>query len=161
MRRYADTDLANVPGAPVRSIECPFTGASLAAVPAINPDVTILHAQQVDAQGNVLVRGILGAAKEAAMAAERLLITVEERVERFDADMNAVVLPAAIITAVSVVPGGAYPSYAQGYYPRDNRFYIAWDDISRDRQAFTAWMDKHVLNVRDHEEQLRVLGVAA
>jgi glutaconate CoA-transferase subunit A len=161
MRRYADTDLANVPGAPVRSIECPFTGASLAAVPAINPDVTILHAQQVDAQGNVLVRGILGAAKEAAMAAERLLITVEERVERFDADMNAVVLPAAIITAVSVVPGGAYPSYAQGYYPRDNRFYIAWDDISRDRQAFTAWMEKHVLNVRDHEEQLRVLGVAA
>jgi glutaconate CoA-transferase subunit A len=161
MRRYADTDLANVPGAAVRTLECPFTGASLAAVPAINPDVTILHAQQVDAQGNVLIRGIVGAAKEAAMAAERLLITVEERVERFDADMNAVVLPAAIITTVSVVPGGAYPSYAQGYYPRDNRFYIAWDDISRDRQAFTAWMEKHVLNVRDHEEQLRVLGVAA
>jgi glutaconate CoA-transferase subunit A len=161
MRRYADTGLASVPGAPLRSIECPFTGVALAAVPAINPDVTILHAQQVDASGNVLIRGILGAAKEAAMAADCLLITVEEQVERFDADMNAVVLPAATVAAVSIVPGGAYPSYAQGYYPRDNRFYIAWDDISRDRQAFTAWMEKHVLSVRDHEEHLRVLGVAA
>ena len=161
MRRYADTGLASVPGARLRSLECPFTGAALAAVPAINPDATILHAQQVDANGNVLIRGILGAAKEAAMAADCLLITVEEQVERFDADMNAVVLPAATIAAVSIVPGGAYPSYAQGYYPRDNRFYIAWDDISRDRQAFTAWMEKHVLSVRDHEEHLRVLGVAA
>jgi glutaconate CoA-transferase, subunit A len=161
MRRYADTGLASVPGTPLRSIECPFTGVALAAVPAINPDVTILHAQQVDANGNVLIRGILGAAKEAAMAADCLLITVEEQVERFDADMNAVVLPAATIAAVSIVPGGAYPSYAQGYYPRDNRFYIAWDDISRDRQVFTAWMEKHVLSVRDHEEHLRVLGVAA
>ena len=161
MRRYADTDLARLPAAPLRSIQCPFTGAPLAAVRAINPDVTILHAQQVDAAGNVLIRGILGAAKEAAMAAERLLVTVEEQVERFDADMNAVVLPAATVTAVSIVPGGAYPSYAQGYYPRDNRFYIAWDDISRDRQTFTAWMEKHVTGLRDHEEHLRVLGVAA
>jgi glutaconate CoA-transferase, subunit A len=161
MRRYADTDLARVPGAPLRAIECPFTAASLTAVKAINPDVTIIHAQQVDAAGNVLIRGILGAAKEAAMAAERLLVTVEEQVERFDADMNAVVLPAAAITAVSIVPGGAYPSYAQGCYPRDNRFYIAWDDISRDRQAFMSWMEKYVLGLRDHEEHLRLLGVAA
>jgi glutaconate CoA-transferase subunit A len=161
MRRYADTDLARVPGAPLRVIECPFTGVSLAAVPAINPDVTILHAQQVDVAGNVLIRGILGAAKEAAMAAGRLLVTVEEQVERFDAGMNAVVLPAVTIAAVSVVPGGAYPSYAQGCYPRDNRFYIAWDEISRDRQAFTSWMEKHVVGLRDHEEHLRLLGVAA
>ena len=161
MRRYADTGLARVPGAPLRVIECPFTGASLAAVPAINPDVTILHAQQVDAAGNVLIRGILGAAKEAAMAAGRLLVTVEEQVERFAADMNAVVLPAVTIASVSIVPGGAYPSYAQGCYPRDNRFYIAWDDISRDRQTFTSWMEKHVVGLRDHEEHLRLLGVAA
>ena len=161
MRRFADTDLARLPAAPLRTIECPFTGSSLTAVRAINPDVTVLHAQQVDAAGNVLIRGILGAAKEAAMAAERLLVTVEEQVERFDAGMNAVVLPAATITAVSIVPGGAYPSYAQGYYPRDNRFYIAWDDISRDRQTFTAWMEKHVMGLRDHEEHLRLLGVAA
>jgi glutaconate CoA-transferase subunit A len=161
MRRYADTDLARVPGSPLRVIECPFTGVSLAAVPAINPDVTILHAQQVDAAGNVLIRGIVGAAKEAAMAAGRLLVTVEEQVDRFDADMNAVVLPAVTIAAVSIVPGGAYPSYAQGCYPRDNRFYIAWDDISRDRQTFTAWMEKHVVGLRNHEEHLRLLGVAS
>src|ERR1700748_1992722 len=87
MRRYADSDLATVPGAPLRALECPFTGDSLTAVRAINPDVTILHAHQVDANGNVLIRGILGAAKEAAMAARCLLVTVEERVERFQTDM--------------------------------------------------------------------------
>jgi glutaconate CoA-transferase, subunit A len=164
MRRYADTDLAHVQGAGTasrRAIQCPFTGSSLTAIAAINPDVTILHAQQVDASGNVLIRGIVGAAKEAAMAARCVLVTVEEQVERFAADMNAVVLPAATIAAVSVVPGGAYPSYAQGYYPRDNRFYIAWDEISRERQKFLAWMEQHVLGLRDHEQHLRMLGVAA
>ena len=164
MRRYADSDLALVPGAGTasrRAIQCPFTGASLTAIAAINPDVTILHAQQVDAAGNVLIRGIVGAGKEAAMAARCVLVTVEERVERFAADMNAVVLPAETIAAVSVVPGGAYPSYAQGYYPRDNRFYIAWDDISRDRRNFLNWMEQHVLRSSGHEEHLRMLGVAA
>jgi len=156
MRHYLDTDLPSRP-----TLQCPFTGASLTAIAAINPDVTILHAQQVDAAGNVLIRGIVGAVKEAAMAAHRVLVTVEERVERFAADMNAVVLPAATIAAVSVVPGGAYPSYAQGYYPRDNRFYIAWDDIARDRETFLAWMRQHVLGVRDHSDHLRLLGVAA
>ena len=95
------------------------------------------------------------------MAARCLLVTVEKRVERFDTDMNAVVLPAAIIAAVSIVPGGAHPSYAQGCYPRDNAFYIAWDEISRERGAFSAWMERHVLGVRDHTEHLRMLGVAA
>ena len=161
MRRYADTDLRGVAGAPIKSMECPFTGEALAAIPAINPDVTILHAQQVDAAGNVLIRGILGAAKEAAMAARCLLATVEERVERFDAGMNAVVLPAAVVAAVSVVPGGAYPSYAQGCYTRDNRFYIEWDEISRERESFRAWMVRHVLGGRDHAEHLRSLGVAS
>jgi glutaconate CoA-transferase subunit A len=158
MRHFVDTDLPSVAR---RSVACPFTGASLTAIPAITPDVTILHAQQVDAAGNVLIRGIVGAAKEAAMAARRVLVTVEEQVERFDADMNAIVLPACTIAAVSVVPGGAYPSYAQGYYPRDNRFYIAWDDIARERQTFLTWMEQHVLRVRDHDEHLRLLGVAA
>lgn len=161
MRRYVDTDLRGVAGAPIKSMECPFTGEALAAIPAINPDVTILHAQQVDAAGNVLIRGILGAAKEAAMAAGCLLVTVEERVERFDAGMNAVVLPAAVVAAVSVVPGGAYPSYAQGCYPCDNRFYIDWDEISRERESFSAWMARHVLGVRDHAEHLHSLGVAS
>jgi glutaconate CoA-transferase subunit A len=151
----------NVPGAPVVATQCPFTGDALSMVPAINPDVTILHAQQVDRAGNVLIRGILGASKEAAMAAHRLLITVEEQVERFDSDMNAVVLPAWLITAISIIPGGSYPSYAQGFYPRDNRFYLEWDDIARERQTFLDWMAKYVLAMPDHAEHLRSLGVAA
>jgi glutaconate CoA-transferase subunit A len=161
MPHHADTDLERVPGANRRTVRCPFTDRPLTAIPAINPDVTILHAQQIDAEGNVLMRGIVGAAKEAAMAARCVLVTVEERVERLRADMNAVVLPSWLISAASVVPGGAYPSYAQGYYARDNRFYLAWDEIARDREAFAAWMQRHVLGVRDHAAQLRALGVAA
>ena len=155
------TDLARVPGAAVKTLQCPFTGTPLAAVPAITPDVTILHAQQVDAAGNVLIRGIVGAAKEAAMAARCLLVTVEERVESLRADLNAIVLPSWLVTAASVVPGGAYPSYAQGYYARDNAFYRAWDEIARERDGFQTWMRRHVLEVRDHATLLRKLGVAA
>jgi glutaconate CoA-transferase subunit A len=161
MRRHADTDLATVPDARVRPIECPFTGDAMTAVQAINPDVTILHAQRVDAAGNVLMRGIVGAAKEAAMAARSLIVTVEERVERLDADMNAIVLPGFLVTAVAVVPGGAYPSYAQGYYSRDNAFYMAWDEIARDRGRFREWMDQHVLALPDHAAFLKALQVSA
>ena len=161
LRHYAATDPLQVPAASVQTVRCPFTGAALAAVPAINPDVTILHAQQIDAVGNVLIRGIIGAAKEAAMAARCVLVTVEERVASLRADMNAVVLPSWIITAASIVPGGAYPSYAQGYYPRDNAFYRGWDEIARDRDGFLAWMQQHVFGVRDHAGLLRALAVAA
>lgn len=161
MRRAAETDLAKVSAARVAGLTCPFTGAALTAVPALNPDVSILHAQQVDARGNVLIRGILGAAKEAAMAARSVVVTVEERVERLDADINSVVLPSWIVDAVCVVPGGAYPSYAHGYYVRDNRFYQAWDAISRDRQRFLDWMQRHVLEASDHDRHLRLLGVTA
>jgi glutaconate CoA-transferase subunit A len=161
MRRDAASDLAAVPGASVRELHCPFTGAALALVPAINADIGILHAQQVDARGNVLIRGIVGAAKEAALAARQLLVTVEEQVDTLDADMNALILPSWVVTAASVVPGGAYPSYAQGYYPRDNAFYLAWDEIARDRGTFSTWMERHVLGVTDHASLLRKLGVAA
>jgi glutaconate CoA-transferase, subunit A len=161
MPHHADTDLARLPGAALRTVRCPFTDRLLTAVPAINPDVTILHAQQIDAEGNILIRGIVGAAKEAALAARRVLVTVEERVAELRADMNALVLPSWLVTAASIVPGGAYPSYAQGYYPRDNGFYLAWDEIARDRGAFTAWMERHVLGVPDHASLLRALGVAA
>ena len=161
LRRHAATDLAEVPGAVVRELHCPFTGEALALVPAVNPDVCILHAQQIDARGNVLIRGIVGAAKEAALAARQLLVTVEERVEALNADMNALILPSWVVTAASVVPGGAYPSYAQGYYPRDNAFYLAWDEIARERASFSAWMERHVLEVADHAALLRKLGVAA
>jgi glutaconate CoA-transferase subunit A len=161
MPRHAETDLEHLPGTSLRTLRCPFTDRPLTAVPAVNPDVTVLHAQQIDAEGNVLLRGIVGAARDAAMAARRVLVTVEERVARLTADMNALVLPAWLITAASIVPGGAYPSYAQGYYPRDNRFYLAWDEIARDRAAFGAWMERHVLGMRDHAALLRALGVAA
>jgi glutaconate CoA-transferase, subunit A len=161
MRRHAVTDLDSVPGSRVRATSCPITGVPLTAVPAINPDVTILHAQQADAQGNVLIRGIVGAVREAAFAARCVIATVEERVERLDADMNGIVLPHWLVAAIAVVPGGAYPSYAQGYYPRDNRFYLAWDDIARDRDTFRDWMQRHVLGLSGHAELLRALGVAA
>jgi len=142
-------------------LTCPFSGERLLAVPALNPDVTILHAQQVDRAGNVLIRGILGAAREAALAARCVLVTVEEQVERLDAPPNAAVLPHALLAAVSIVPGGAHPSYAAGCYERDNRFYLEWDAISRERGAFEGWMREHVLAVTDHSELLRRLGVAA
>jgi glutaconate CoA-transferase, subunit A len=161
MPHCADTDLDQLPAETRRTLRCPFTGRTLTAVAAVTPDVTILHAQQLDAAGNVLIRGIIGAAKEAALAAQRVLVTVEEQVTHFDADMNALVLPSWLITAASVVPGGAYPSYAQGCYPRDNRFYLAWDEIARERASFSAWMGRYVLGVPDHAAQLRALGVAA
>jgi glutaconate CoA-transferase subunit A len=161
MRRPVATDLAKVPTASVQELRCPFTGDALALVPALKPDVTILHAQQIDARGNVLIRGIVGAAKEAAMAGQQLLVTVEEQVDTFRTDMNALILPSWVVTAASIVPGGAYPSYAQDYYPRDNAFYLAWDEIARDRAAFSAWMERHVLGVADHATLLRSLGVAA
>lgn len=161
MRHYAATDLDRVHGTPPATLSCPFSGETLLAVPALNPDVTILHAQQADAEGNVLIRGIIGAAREAALAARCLLVTVEEQVERLAAPMNAVVLPHWLIHGVSVVPGGAHPSYAAGYYPRDNRFYLAWDGIARERARFQEWMQQHVLASRDHGELLRRLQVAA
>ncbi len=161
MRRPVASDLAKVPGASVRELRCPFSAAALALVPALTPDVTILHAQQIDARGNVLLRGIVGAAKEAALAARQLLVTAEEQVESLRAESNALILPSWVVTAASIVPGGAYPSYAQGYYPRDNAFYLAWDEIARDRAAFQAWMERHVLGVTDHAALLRTLGVAA
>ena len=161
MPLHAATDLTSVQGDRLQALRCPFSGTALALVPALTPDVTILHAQQIDAAGNVLIRGIVGAAKEAALAARRVLVTVEEEVPTLRSDLNAIVLPAWMITAASVVAGGAYPSYAQGYYPRDHAFYLGWDEIARERDTFTAWMLRHVLEVSDHAELLRALGVAA
>jgi len=161
MRHYAPTDLDRAAAAPAAELRCPFTGALLLAVPALNPDVTVLHAQAVDAAGNVLIRGIVGAAREAALAARTLLVTVEAQVDRFEADLNAIVLPHWMISAVSVVPGGAHPSYAAGCYERDNRFYVAWDDIAREREAFTRWLDEYVYGSSDHAQLLERLGVVA
>jgi glutaconate CoA-transferase, subunit A len=145
-RGYKGVDLPAV-NPNIRTVECPFTGEILAAVPAIRPDVTIIHAQRADEAGNVLLEGIVGVQKQAVLAAKRAIVTVEERVDDLRAPgLNAVILPSWTISAICVVPGGAYPSYAHGYYRRANRFYIAWDDISRDRDTFAAWIRENVLN---------------
>lgn len=149
LRGYVGTDLAQV-NPQVRAVCCPYTDVAIATVPALNPDVTVLHAQRADRAGNVLIQGIVGAQKEAAMAAETLIVTVEEVVDSLHAPMNAMVLPHWIVAAIAVVPDGAYPSYAHGYYDRDNAFYLAWDEIARDRDGFTAWIQRHVLGSRDH-----------
>lgn len=149
LRGYLDTDLpAHNPN--IRRVQCPFTGESLAAVPAINPDVTILHAQCADREGNIALHGIVGAAREAALAAKSLLVTVEEIVDSLSPAMNGMLLPHWVVGAVVHCPGGAYPSYAQGYYERDNAFYRNWDAIARDRERFLAWMGEHVLDSADH-----------
>ncbi len=161
MKGQPTTDLIGQQATRVKATSCPLTGAPLTAIAALNPDVTILHAQQADAAGNVLIRGIVGAAREAALAAKTVIVTVEEQVDSLQADMNAIVLPRWLISAIAVVPGGAYPSYAQDHYPRDNAFYLAWDDISRDREQFQRWMQQHVFGCADHNELLKRLQVAA
>ena len=139
-RGYLGADLPAV-NASIRRVECPFTGERLAAVPALRPDVAIIHAQQADRDGNVLIEGILGVQKEAALAAARTIVTVEETVDRFAPHgRNAVILPSWTVTAVVEAPGGAQPSYAHGYYPRDNAFYAGWEAIARDRDRFRGWL---------------------
>jgi glutaconate CoA-transferase, subunit A len=140
LRGYVGTDLAaRNPG--LAFIQCPFTGEEIAAVRAVNPDVTIIHAQQSDTQGNILLWGITGIQKEAVLAAKRVIVTVEEIRDSLEPLPGSMFLPASLITAVAHVPNGAHPSYAQGYYTRDNQFYRSWDSIARDRARFSEWMD--------------------
>jgi len=136
----------------VAFVTCPFTGEELAAVPALRPDVAIVHAQQADRQGNIQLWGITGVQKEAVLAAARSIVTVEEIVDELEPRPGAVVIPGWVIDAVVLAPFGAHPSYAHGYYERDNDFYVAWDEISRDRDTFLAWMRRHVLETADVQE---------
>jgi glutaconate CoA-transferase subunit A len=144
LRGYVGTDLvAQTPH--IKPVTCPFTGEVLTAVPALRPDATVVHAQVADRAGNVQMWGITGVQKEAVLAAERSLVTVEEVVDELVPRPGAVVLPTWALTYVAAVPGGAHPSYAQGYSVRDNDFYLGWDAISRDRETFTRWMTEHVV----------------
>jgi glutaconate CoA-transferase, subunit A len=143
LRGYRGTDLAA--RTRVAPITCPFTGEELSAVPAIRPDVGIVHAQQADEAGNVQLWGISGVQKEVVLASRASLVTVEEIVPELKPRPSAVQIPSWAVTAVALAPGGARPSYALGYYDRDNDFYVAWDDISRDRETFSAWMREHVI----------------
>lgn len=145
MRGYVGTSL---PGqtATIATVTCPFTGEVLTAVPALNPDVSVVHAQRADRHGNVQMWGITGIQKEAALAASRSVVTVEEVVDELTPQPREVVLPGWAISAVAQAPGGAHPSYAHDYYERDNAYYAAWDAVSRDRQRFAAWLERHVLD---------------
>jgi glutaconate CoA-transferase subunit A len=143
LRGYFGTDLAD--RTRVARITCPFTGEDLAAVPAQNPDVGIVHAQQADREGNIQLWGITGVQKEVVLASARSLVTVEEIVDELRPRPGALVIPGWAVDAVACAPGGARPSYAHGYYERDNDFYVAWDPISRDRDRFLEWMQANVL----------------
>jgi glutaconate CoA-transferase subunit A len=147
LRGYVGTDL--VTHTRVGRVVCPFTGEELAAVRALRPDVGIVHAQQADRRGNVQLWGITGVQKEAVLASSRSLVTVEEVVHELEPRPGGVVIPGWIVDAVSLAPGGAHPSYAHGYYDRDNAFYVAWDAISRDRDRFTEWIRRYVLETAD------------
>jgi glutaconate CoA-transferase subunit A len=156
MRNYMGTDLPKA-NPRIRTVTCPYTGEELATVPALNPDVTIVHAQRADAQGNAQIWGLLGVQQEAAFASERVIVVVEELVDEsvIRADPNRTMIPGMIVDAVVVEPWGAHPSYAQGYYDRDNEFYVSWENISRDPAKLAAYLDEFVYGVKDRAEYLR------
>ena len=154
-RGYVGSDFPRV-NSRIRTIACPFTGETLAATPSVRPDVSVIHAQKADMKGNVLLWGILGVQKEAVLAAKRVIVTVEERVHSLEAPPNACILPSWVVTAICQVPQGAKPSYAHGYYERDNVFYRAWDKISRDRERFTAWVRQNILETEAFDDYLRL-----
>jgi glutaconate CoA-transferase subunit A len=150
MRNYMGTD---IPGANprIKTVACPYTGEALATVPALNPDVTIVHAQRADAEGNTQIWGLLGVQKEAAFASKRVIVVVEELVDEsvIRSDPNRTIIPGMIVDAVVVEPWGAHPSYAQGHYDRDNDFYVAWENVSRDPAKLRAYLDEFVYGVED------------
>lgn len=154
LRGYMGTDLESLTN--VATITCPFTGEDLRAVPAINPEVTIIHAQQADRHGNVGMWGITGVQREVALAADRVIATVEEVVDELTVTgPHHVVLPSWTVDAIAHVPQGSHPSYSMGYTTRDNVFYTAWDAISRDRDRFASWMDRFVVSVDGFDHYIR------
>jgi glutaconate CoA-transferase subunit A len=159
LRDYMGTDLP-VANPRIRTVVCPYTGETLATVPALNPDVTIVHAQRADAEGNAQIWGLLGVQKEAALASRRVIVVVEELVDQSvsRADPNRTVSPGLAVDAVVVEPWGAHPSYAQGYYDRDNDFYVGWEPISRDPDALSKYLDEFVYGVKDRSEYAAKLG---
>jgi glutaconate CoA-transferase subunit A len=159
LRNYMGTDLPRV-NPLIRTVTCPYTGEVLATVPALNPDVTIVHAQRADTQGNTQIWGLLGVQKEAAFASERVIVVVEELVDQaaIRADPNRTLIPGLIVDAVVVEPWGAHPSYAQGYYDRDNEFYIGWEPTSRDPAALNRYLEDFVFGVKDRAEYVTKCG---
>ncbi len=156
LRNYAETDIPKV-NPRIKSVDCPYTGEKLATVPALRPDVTIVHAQRSDSGGNTQVWGLMGVQKEAAFASKRVIVVVEELVDEsvIRSDPNRTLIPGLQVDAVVVEPWGAHPSYAQGYYDRDNDFYAAWDKIARDDASFKKYLDEFVYGVKDRAEYMK------
>ncbi|MDQ6824743.1 MAG: CoA transferase subunit A [Candidatus Eremiobacteraeota bacterium] len=159
LRDYTGSDLPAV-NPLIKSVTCPYTGALIVTVPALKPDVTIVHGQRADANGDVQIWGLYGVQKEAAFAAKRVIVVVEEIVEEkvVRADPNRTLIPGLIVDAVVCEPWGAHPSYAQGYYDRDNDFYVEWEEISRDEQRLARWLDEFVYNISDRAAYMEKLG---
>ncbi|MFI5360842.1 MAG: CoA transferase subunit A [Elusimicrobiota bacterium] len=155
LRNYADTDIPKV-NPLIKSVDCPYTGEKLATVPALRPDVTIVHAQRADKNGNTQIWGLMGVQKEAAFASKRVIVVVEELVDEsvIRSDPNRTLIPGLQVDAVVVEPWGAHPSYAQGYYDRDNDFYVAWDKIAREEASFARYLDEYVYGVKDRAEYM-------
>lgn len=154
-RGYLGAELREV-NPNIKTVICPFTGEELTAIPSLKPDVAFIHAQKADKKGNILIEGILGVQKEAVLASKRSIVTVEEIVENLNSHPNATVLPDWTVSSICHVPGGAHPSYARGYYKRDNASYIEWDKIASDRDGFKNWMKENVLDVGVEVFQSRI-----
>ena len=159
LRSYFETDLP-VANPLIRPIASPYGDGTVYAVPPLKPDVTVVHAQRADAAGNTQVWGLLGCQKEAAFAADRVIVVVEELVDEavIRADPNRTIVPGIVVDAVVVEPWGAHPSYVQGYYDRDNRFYRDWDPISRDPAATAAWLREWVYDLDGRAAYVEKLG---
>ncbi len=161
LRSYVGSDMPGA-NARIQYVESPYGDGKIAVEPPLNPDVTIIHAQRADMQGNTQMWGLLGVQKEAAFAADKVIVVVEEIVAEsvIRADPNRTLIPGLIVDAVVHVPYGAHPSYVQGYYDRDNVFYLQWDKLSRDHQRTQAWLDEWVYGVADHAQYLQKVGTA-
>ncbi len=159
LRDYQGSDLPTV-NPLIRTVACPYSGDAVACVPALNPDVTIVHAQRADAHGDAQIWGLYGVQKEAAFAAKRVIVVVEEIVDEkvVRADPNRTLIPGIIVDAVVCEPWGAHPSYAQGYYDRDNDFYVEWEDISREEPVLNKWLEDFVFGVADRAAYMEKLG---
>ncbi len=144
----------------IRSVICPYTGRELATVPALHPDVAIVHCQRADSEGNAQVWGLVGSMKEVAFASRRVIVVAEEIVdsELIRRDPNRTVVPGMVVNAVVHEPWGCHPSFVQGCYDRDNRFYVEWDEVCRERASVQAWLDKWVYGVSGRSEYLELLG---
>jgi glutaconate CoA-transferase subunit A len=162
LRSYVGSEM---PGANprIKFVKSPYGEEEVAVVPPLNPDVAFIHAQRADTAGNTQVWGLLGVQKEVAFAASRVIVVVEELIDEsvIRADPNRTLIPGLIVDAVVHEPMGAHPSYVQGYYDRDNAFYLEWDKISRDQSATEAWLEEWVYGVSDRAAYARKLGQEA